>query len=67
MWSRDKSGALSLAWVVVDLVFFSTIAIGWVLNIINFVRALPVFDTINIFRAIGIVIAPLGALLGWFV
>lgn len=40
--------------------------IGWILNIIHFVQALPVFDTIQIARAVGVVLAPLGALLGWF-
>lgn len=51
---------------IVILGFWVVVAIGWVINIINFVQALPVFDTIQIARAVGVVLAPLGALLGWF-
>ena len=51
---------------LVILGFWVVVAIGWIINIINFVQALPVFDTIQIARAVGVVLAPLGALLGWF-
>ena len=51
---------------LVILGFWVAVAIGWIINIINFVQALPVFDTIQIARAVGVVLAPLGALLGWF-
>lgn len=63
---RAVSDGVSIALAVAFLVSAIAIFAGWVLNIINFVQALPVFDTLNIFRAIGIVIAPIGALLGWF-
>lgn len=42
------------------------VIVGWILNVVHFVQALPVFDTIQIARAVGVVLAPLGALLGWF-
>lgn len=40
--------------------------IGWILNIIEFVKALPMFDVLQIARAAGIIFAPLGSILGWF-
>ena len=63
---RAIADGVSIALAVAVLVTAIAAVAGWVVNIINFVQALPVFDMLNIFRAIGIVIAPIGALLGWF-
>lgn len=40
--------------------------VGWIMNIIVFVQTLPLLDTLQIARAAGIVLAPLGSILGLF-
>ncbi len=55
------SGAISM------LVLFALIAYGWIINIVYLVRC--DFDPIGkdeIIRGIGVFVAPLGVILGWF-
>jgi hypothetical protein len=40
--------------------------VGWIMNIVAFVQTLPLLDTLQIARAAGIVLAPLGSILGLF-
>lgn len=39
---------------------------GWFMNIAHFIHQLPVFDTLEIVRLVGIIIPIVGAVLGWF-
>ncbi len=53
------------------LVWFCTIfmvmgTIGWVLNIIEIAKAESIFSGFILVRCIGVFIAPLGGILGWF-
>ena len=55
--------SLGIAWLLAGVV----LAIGWVMNIITLFRhAADPVTTITILRGIGIVVAPLGGVLGWF-
>lgn len=58
---------LGLGVLVSGFIFMILIAIGWVMNIIALVH-LESVDHLGevIIRVIGIFIAPLGAIMGWF-
>lgn len=54
---------------LIILVIWFLAAIGWVMNIvklIGFTGTIAAFGVIEILRVVGIFIAPLGAVLGWF-
>jgi hypothetical protein len=53
--------------VVVALWLFLTIAgaVGWIMNVYKIVRICCELDTWLVFRAFGIVVPPLGAVLGF--
>lgn len=51
-------------WTVVILA-----VIGWVMNVIKFVMAANSgeFDLIGVLHGVGIIVAPFGVVMGWFV
>lgn len=58
-------------WVVISFLFLAfALAIGWVINIFKLVGIAQATDpnyVMAVLRAVGIFVAPLGALLGFFV
>lgn len=58
--------AVEMIWVVYGSLFVAGV-IGWVLNIIDIVGSdFSAVDGILILRIIGVIVAPLGAVLGYF-
>lgn len=41
------------------------VVIGWFINVVHFVQTLPSVDLLQILRAIGIFVVPLGSILGF--
>lgn len=64
-----KRNSFTLAGIVIVLLWIAFIA-GYVLNIINIVSNLSTdvaVTTMFVFQCIGVLIAPLGSILGWVV
>ena len=61
MKSENSSVLASLMILIVYLVA----VIGWVINVVSLVSANSM-GGLEVARAIGILVAPLGAVLGWF-
>lgn len=58
---------LGIAGFITTMLIGLLLAIGWVLNIVTLFRhAADPITTITVLRGIGIFIAPLGGVLGWF-
>lgn len=62
---KKQNGYTSIA--LIFLVFWMVLAAGWIMNIIELVHTvnLPI-NGMFIFRAVGVFVAPLGGILGWF-
>lgn len=56
----------SIITVISFVVLFGLAVIGWIMNIIGLIHHLPALDFETIIRIIGIPVAPVGALLGYF-
>lgn len=50
--------------VIAFIIFVSTVLTGWVLNIYKLFHA-PEIHGMEIARAVGVFMAPLGSILGW--
>ena len=67
--NSSKRSSFTLIGLLIVLLWVAFIA-GYVLNIVNIVNNLSTVDEVTnmfIFQCIGIIIAPLGSILGWFV
>ena len=67
--SSSKRSSFTLIGLLIVLLWVAFIA-GYVLNIVNIVNNLSTDVEVTnmfIFQCIGIIIAPLGSILGWFV
>ena len=64
----SKRSSFSLIGLLIVLLWVAFVA-GYVLNIFNIINNLSTDEVTNmfIFQCIGIIIAPLGSILGWFV
>ena len=65
----SKRSSFPLIGLLIVLLWIAFI-VGYVLNIVNIVSNLSTDDEVTnmfIFQCIGIIIAPLGSILGWFV
>ena len=64
----SKRSSFSLIGLLIVLLWIAFVA-GYVLNIFNIINNLSTDEVTNIFifQCIGIIIAPLGSILGWFV
>ena len=65
----SKRSSFSLIGLLIELLWVAFVA-GYVLNIVNIINNLSTDDEVTnmfIFQCIGIIIAPLGSILGWFV
>jgi len=61
---RDKLG---LGGLIVGFIFMILVAIGWVMNIVHLVHQESIgFTGETIIRIIGIFLAPIGSIMGWF-
>lgn len=63
------AGGSIVGLVLVWIALIPAILIGWVVNIIKLVSTVPHETTMVVFvlRAVGVVLAPLGAVMGYFV
>ena len=67
--NSSKRSSFTLIGLLIVLLWVAFIA-GYVLNIVNIINNLSTDDEVTkmfIFQCIGIIIAPLGSILGWFV
>ena len=66
--NSSKRNSFSLIGLLIVLLWIAFVA-GYVLNIFNIINNLSTDEVTNmfIFQCIGIIIAPLGSILGWFV
>ena len=66
--NSSKRSSFSLIGLLIVLLWIAFVA-GYVLNIFNIINNLSTDEVTNmfIFQCIGIIIAPLGSILGWFV
>ncbi len=67
--NSSKRSSFTLIGLLIVLLWVAFIA-GYVLNIVNIVNNLSTDDEVTnmfIFQCIGIIIAPLGSILGWLV
>ena len=66
--NSSKRSSFTLIGLLIVLLWVAFIA-GYVLNIVNIINNLSTDEVTNmfIFQCIGIIIAPLGSILGWFV
>ena len=67
--NSSKRSSFPLIGLLIVLLWIAFI-VGYVLNIVNIVSNLSTDDEVTnmfIFQCIGIIIAPLGSILGWFV
>ena len=64
----NKRSSFSLIGLLIVLLWIAFVT-GYVLNIVNIINNLSTDEVTNIFifQCIGIIIAPLGSILGWFV
>ena len=65
----SKCTSVTLIGLLIVLLWIAFVA-GYVLNIVNIINNLSTDDEVTnmfIFQCIGIIIAPLGSILGWFV
>ena len=66
--NSNKRSSFTLIRLLIVLLWIAFVA-GYVLNIFNIINNLSTDEVTNmfIFQCIGIIIAPLGSILGWFV
>ena len=67
--NSSKRSSFTLIGLSIVLLWITFVA-GYVLNIVNIINNLSTFDegtNMFIFQCIGIIIAPLGSILGWLV
>ena len=67
--NSSKRSSFSLIGLLIVLLWIAFVA-GYVLNIVNIVNNLSTNDEVTnmlIFQCIGIIIVPLGSILGWLV
>ena len=67
--NSSKRSSFTLIGLSIVLLWITFVA-GYVLNIVNIINNLSTVDegaNMFIFQCIGIIIAPLGSILGWFV
>ena len=66
--NSSKRSSFSLIGLLIVLLWIAFVA-GYVLNIFNIINNLSTDEVTNmfIFQCIGIIIAPLGSILGWLV
>ena len=66
--NSSKRSSFTLIGLSIVLLWIAFVA-GYVLNIVNIINNLSTDEVTNmfIFQCIGIIIAPLGSILGWFV
>jgi hypothetical protein len=59
---------LGILGVILNFLIWAGLGIGWILNIVKIVGAVAHnhVDMMTILRAIGVLVAPLGGILGWF-
>lgn len=65
----SKCTSVTLIGLLIVLLWIAFV-VGYVLNIVNIINNLSTDDEVTnmfIFQCIGIIIAPLGSILGWFV
>lgn len=62
----SASAKLGAAMVVTGVVVFGAAVVGWVMNIYKLITHLPAADFETLLRVAGIPLAPVGALLGYF-
>ena len=64
----NKRSSFSLIGLLIVLLWIAFVT-GYVLNIVNIINNLSTDEVTNmfIFQCIGLIIAPLGSILGWFV
>ena len=66
--NSNKRSSFTLIELLIVLLWIAFVA-GYVLNIVNIINNLSTDEVTNmfIFQCIGIIIAPLGSILGWLV
>ena len=66
--NSNKRSSFTLIGLLIVLLWIAFVA-GYVFNIFNIINNLSTDEVTNmfIFQCIGIIIAPLGSILGWFV